>query len=258
VKKFIGAIAAAAILITGIIIIGIFMLGFIIKNALVAYVPKLTRTEVRISAVDLSFFPLSAEIEKLIIGNPQGFTSKNALSVASLKIGVEWKSLLTGDRVVIDRIEMIAPEINYEIIEKKDNLRTIIDNIKAQANANKSQSATETGPKKSGKKMVVKDFIVKNSKANLKIPLTGDQAVSAPLPDIHLKNLGENGASASEIFLQIGNAIYEKIRSPDVTGMLSNAAKSVKTGIGGVSGVIKGVEDGIKNVGEHLKGLFEK
>ena len=106
--------------------------------------------------------------------------------------------------------------------------------------------------------MLIRDFIVKNGKLNLKIPLTAEQTVNASLPDIHLKNLGENGASASEIFLQIGNAIYEKIRSPDVTELLNNTEKNVKTGIGGVSGVIKDVGNGLKNVGERLKGLMEK
>jgi len=257
-KKLFSVFIAAMIVVSAVVIIGLFMIGFIIKNALLSYVPKLTGTEIKISDVHVSFPPPSAGIEKVMIGNPQGFLSASALTVDSLTVDVNGKSLISGDTVIIDRVELDHPQINYEIIGKKDNLRTIIETVKSQANAKKKNAGVQSGPEKSGKKMLIKDFIVKNGKVNLIIPLTAGQSIRASLPEIHLKNVGNKGAPPSEIFAQISNAIYQKVRSPDVTGLLSNTTNNVKTGIDGVSGVIKGVGNELKHIGDRLKGLMEK
>jgi uncharacterized protein involved in outer membrane biogenesis len=90
------------------LVIGVSKLGPIIKNAVNTYGPKLTKTEVSLSDVNISLLSGKAKPKDLILGNPQGFKSAEAMKVGSILVDVDEKSL-TKDTIVIDKIEVIAP-----------------------------------------------------------------------------------------------------------------------------------------------------
>jgi len=70
---------------------------------------------------------------------------------------------------------------------------------------------------------------VRNGKVNLTMAALGENTVSADLPDMHLKNVGQKkgGESPSEPFKEIFAALYTNIKSPAVTEVLNKRLKNL-------------------------------
>lgn len=253
-----------------ILVVGLSNLGPIIKSAVNTYGPKITKTEVRVGDVDVSIFSGQAELKNFFLGNPKGFKSPQAVKVRSIYAKVDKKSL-TGNTIVIDKIEVVGPDITYEKENGTDNFQTILNNVKKNAEEGKpSEGKTaKPGKQEGGKKLLIKDFIVREGRVNLALstPL-GGKTISASLPDIHLKDLGKEGGGASpeKIFEKVFAALHEKITSPAVTGMLNKELKAMGTSLEAVGGAAKkqletlkaGGQKGAEPIGEKLKGLLGK
>jgi hypothetical protein len=261
---------AVVVIVVAILVLGLSNLGPIIKSAVNTYGPKITKTEVRLADVDISIFSGQAKLKDFFLGNPKGFKSPQAMKVRSIYAKVDKKSL-TGNTIVIDRIEVVAPDITYEKVSGTDNFQTILNNVEKSADKGKpSEGKTVKHEKQEGgKKLLIRDFIVREGKVNLAVstPL-GEKSVSASLPDIHLKDLGKEGGGASpdKIFEEVLAGLHEKITSPAVTDMLNKELKTMGTSLEAVGGTAKkqletlkaGGQKGAEPVREKLKGLLGK
>jgi uncharacterized protein involved in outer membrane biogenesis len=205
-------------------------LGPMIQTAVNTYAPDITKTKVSLGEVGISIFSAKAEIKDFFLGNPKGFSSPYAMQVGSVFVDVDEKSI-AGDTIIIDRIEVVAPDINYEKSGKADNFRTILKNVKKSVGSEKKAATKQSGKKDSGKKMVIRNFVVKDGTVNLTTALLAGQTISANLPDIHLKGIGEKkgGASAAEAFDEVFKALYAQLNSPDVTQTLNQGLKAFGT-----------------------------
>ncbi len=205
-------------------------LGPMIKTAVNTYAPDITKTRVSLGEVDISIFSAKAEIKDFFLGNPKGFKSPHAIKVGSIYVDVDEKSI-TGDTIIIDRIEVVAPDINYEKSGRTDNFRTILNNVKKAVGAGKKAAKQQPGKEGAGKKILIRNFVVKEGTVNLTMALLGNQTISAILPDIHLKGIGKKkgGASPAEAFDEVFKALYAQINSPDVTHTLNQGLKAFGT-----------------------------
>jgi len=274
---FIG-IGAIVVIIAIIVIVGLSNLGPIIKQAVNTYGPEITKTQLSVDDVGISIFSAEAKIKKFFLGNPEGFKTPSAMKVGSVFVNVDEKSLKNAT-IVIDRIEVKSPEITYEKKGKTDNFNTILNNVKGSADSGKS-SKKESDEQSAGKKLIIRNFVVKNGKVNLATSIygLGDKELSVPLPDIHLKDIGQEkkGASPAEAFQEIFAALYGKITSPAVTDALNQqlqamganldtlgkeAAKQIE-GVTQkakeVTGSSEKVQEGVKDVGKKVKGILGK
>ena len=111
------------------------------------------------------------------------------MKVGSIRLDVDETSL-TSDTIIINTIEVVAPEINYEKSGGNDNFKTILNNVK---NSVTSDNTTSKGSPevKTGKKIIINNFIVRDGKVSLIMPSLGGRSLTASLPDIHLKGLGK-------------------------------------------------------------------
>ena len=259
-KKWIIIGIALVVVVAVALVVGISYLGPIVKSAVNTYGPKMTKTEVRVNDVGISLLSGQAKLKDFYLGNPKGFKSPEAMSVKSIYVDVNEKSL-TSNPIIIDRIEVVAPKINYEKLARTDNFKTILDNVNKSARKSKSSTSKQKSSEKStGKKLVIRDFIVKDGFVNTAISAPGGSGIraSAELPDIHLKNVGEKsgGATAEEVFNIVFARLYEKIISPAVTANLNKQIGALTSQVG-----IKD-EDSKKEVAkkadEAIKGLFGK
>jgi hypothetical protein len=257
-KKWMYVGGVLIVIVIAALVIGLSKLGPIIKTAVNTYGPRMTKTEVRVNDVGISLFAGEAKLKDFYLGNPKGFNSPQAMSVKSVYVDVDEKSI-TSNPIIIDRIEVIAPEINYEKMSRTDNFKAILNNVKESARASGSSNSQEKSPKDgAGKKLVIKNFIVRDGKVNMAMSTQGGPSLSASasLPNIHLKNVGEKsgGATAEEVFNIIFAALYEKIVSPAVTATLSKELKTLVSQVP-IEGeeTKKTVE---KTVNETVKGLF--
>jgi uncharacterized protein involved in outer membrane biogenesis len=231
-KKWI-LIGAASVIVVIIIIliIGISNIGPLIKKTVNAYGPGITKTEVRIGDVGVSILSGEARLKDFYLGNPKGFTSPDAIKVKSIFVNLDERSL-TKDTIIIDRIEVVRPEITYEKARGTDNFKNIIDNVKQTMGVGKSPEK-QPAERKEGKKLLIRDFVVKEGRVTLVTPFMGGKSIGAPMPNIHLTNIGgeKEGVSSAKAFEQILMALYAKITSPEVSNILNEELKKLGKGL---------------------------
>lgn len=265
-KKWIFIGLGAIIVIVGIAVyVGLSNLGPIIKKAVNTYGPKITGTELHVADVGVSILSAEARVEEFFLGNPTGFKSPSAMKVGSVFVNVDEKSL-TGNIIVIDRIEVKKPEISYEKKGKTDNFNTLLNNVKKSVASDKKSPETSKDTE-GGKKLIVNDFIVTKGKINIAMSTygLGAKEISVDLPELHLKDIGKQkgGASAAEVTEHIVAALYGKITSGAVTDAINQQLKAYgtsldslgKTALKQVGGdTAKPLED----AGKKVKGLLNK
>ena len=257
-KKWLYIGGALVVIIVAVLVIGISKLGPIIKTAVNTYGPKITKTEVRVDDVGVSLFAGQAKLKDFYLGNPKGFNSPQAMSVKAIYVDVDEKSI-TGNPIIIDRIEVVAPEINYEKMPRTDNFKTILNNVKQSARKSTSSTSTEKSAKDgAGKKLVIRNFIVRDGNVKMALSAKGSPSLSASasLPDIHLKNVGEKsgGATAEQVFNTIFAELYTKIVSPAVTATLNKELKALTSRVPIEDEEVKKTVE--KTMDETVKGLF--
>lgn len=255
------------VVVTVVLVLGIKNLGTMIKTGVNTYGPKITQTDMSIGDVKVSLLSGEATLQSFLMGNPQGFTSPEVIEEGSIFVNVDEKSI-TADTLVIDRIEVLKPRITYEKIKGTDNFQTILNNVKELTAklGSKQPDDKETEKSSGGKKMVIKDFVIKDAEINLVASLLGSRTISAPMPDIHLKNVGqkEGGSSPAEAFEEIFSQLYAQITSPAVTDIFNRNLKSLGVNIESLGGEVKKqveavspqVEKKLNEVTNKLKGLF--
>ncbi|MBW2620432.1 MAG: AsmA family protein [Deltaproteobacteria bacterium] len=260
-----GALVAVIIIV---LVVGVSNLGPMIKNAVNNYGPEMTKTEVKLGDVGVSLLSAEAELKDFLLGNPKGFKSPQAMSVKSIHLNVDEKSL-TKNTIIIDKIEVVAPEITYEKVRGTDNFQTIMNNVIKSIGADKTTSQpVEKGKKVDGKKILIRNFILRDGKVNLAMAVLDENTLSVDLPYIHLKNVGQEkgGVSPAEAFKEIFAALYSKITSPAVTDVFNKKLKKLATDTEATTEEAKkqledsseSAKEEVKATTDKLKGIFGK
>jgi uncharacterized protein involved in outer membrane biogenesis len=259
-KKWI--IIAAAVVVV-VIAVGLFVvlskLGPIIKAAVNTYGPEITKTNVHVKDVGVSIFSGEAKLKDFLLGNPKGFKTPEAMTVGSIFVNVNEKSLTTNT-IVIDKIEILRPEITYEKASGTDNFQTILNNVKS-ATGGETATKKPAEEKGGGKKLLIKDFIIKDGKVNLAMTALAGKTVSTSLPDIHLKDIGKSkgGTSPAEAFNEVLAVLHREITSPAVTDALKKSLKDLGLSAEALGGEpAKAIESVGGEATKKLKGLFGK
>jgi hypothetical protein len=147
------------------------------------------------------------------LGNPSGFTTPHALKAPSVYVDVDEASLV-GNTIVIEKIELIRPEINYEKIKGTDNFKQLINNINGSPGR---QGKGKTGSReKGGKRLIIRDMIFRDAEVTLALSGRIGHRVSARIKDIHLTDIGEQegGLPPSDAFKILLSALYSDITAP--------------------------------------------
>jgi uncharacterized protein involved in outer membrane biogenesis len=230
-KKLWIALGVIVLVIVGILIYGASNLGPIIKQAVNTKGPEITGTKLHLGDVDVALFSGQARLQDFLLGNPSGFDAPNAMTVKSIKVDLDEKSLLE-DTVIIDRIEILKPEIYYERKGKTDNFQTILDQVKSSAKSEKESGGEPSGEKQPGKKLLIRDFVVSQGQVNLAVTGLKDQKITAELPEIQLQNIGgeKQGVVPAEAARQIVAALYQKVASSQVREELNRQLQNLGAG----------------------------
>ena len=220
------SIASAIILLALIVLVavGLSNLGPVVTKAINIYGPRLTKTEVRVSNVDISLLSGTATLSDFILGSPKGYNSPQTIKVRSIYLDVDERSLL-GDTLVIDRIEVFRPEIFYEKRGGTDNLKTILDAMKS----GQKKSEPSASGKTAGKRLLIKDLILREGTLNVVVPGAEGRNVRVNLSELRLRNVSEEtaGAVTAEAFTAVLDAIYKQVTSPGLVGTLNRDLKTI-------------------------------
>jgi hypothetical protein len=231
-KKFLIGIGVLIVILIIIIAVAVSNLGPMIKTAVNKYGPQITKTEVKLTEVDVALFAGEATLADFLLGNPEEFDASEAMTVKKVHVNLNEKTIMQNP-IVIDKIEVVSPHINYEIKGKTDNFRAILNNIKETTGAREAppeeKKPAPPEKEKPKKNIIIKDFILTDGQVNLAMTMLKDQKVTARLPDLHLKNIGEKngGITPAKAFQIIFDAIYEEIQSSQVREALNKELKKL-------------------------------
>jgi len=201
-----------------------FFLDDAIKRGVETIGPKLAKVEIKLDAVHLSLLSGSGKINGLVVGNPEGFKTPSAISVGTASLALKPASLLT-DKIVIQSINVQAPEITYETDLRGNNLSKILANLEATSGGQEKEPAKlkETTP---AKKLQVDDFIIRGGKVHVSVTAVGGQSATVSLPEIHLKDLGKDadGITPAELSKKVLQVVLETA-SKEAAAVLTDISK---------------------------------
>ena len=235
----------------------------------------------RLNKVEIDVTSGQGGLSGLKIGNPKGFETPSAFELGGISIKLDIGTV-TEDTIVIKEIVISKPQITYELGPGGSNIDAIRDNIdryvKARSGGAKADARTGDG---GGPKLVIENLYIRGGTVSVSanIPLMKGRKLTAPLPDIHLKDIGkeEKGATpgqvAEEILAAVGKSVSEAMSGIGVGGTLESlrdglaeATKGVADAVSGagdavksaVSGAVSGAGDALKGVSEEVGGKIKK
>ena len=190
-------IGVVVLLVLAVVGIGIFLDG-IAKRGIETVGPQITKVSVKLDGIDLSPLSGGGTVKGLVVGNPEGFTTPQAISVGSATLSLKPMSLL-ADKLVIRKIEVIAPEITFEGGFKGNNLSQILANVNEAAGG--TGDTTEETEEAATRKLQVDDFLIRDAKLHVSITGMGGKTFPVALPPIHIENLGQgqDGITTAEL-----------------------------------------------------------
>jgi hypothetical protein len=212
-KKWVLAVACLVLFMLIIVFAGLWNLGALIKKAVNSYGPGIINAEVHVAGVQTFLLSGEARLSNFYLGNPAGFKTPHALKAPSLTVDLNEASLF-GNTIVIEKIELIRPEINYEKTKGTDNFKQLMKNSNgAESKAGKADKEIKG---QGGKRLVIRNFIIRDAELTLALSGRIGHRVSARIQDIHLKNIGEEegGLPPSAAFKILLSGIYSNITTP--------------------------------------------
>ncbi len=253
----IGLVALIAILVVGVLIL-YSSLGAIITKAVNTEGPEIIQADVKLDETVIDATSGKGSLHGLFIGNPEGFETESAFKMDKIEITVDPGSI-TSDTIVINEINIQAPEITYEVGENGSNIDAIQRNVNAyvKKHIGASESKEKNSEKENETQLIIEHFYVTGGTINVSATLPGGQTATVPLPDIHLRDIGkqQNGATPGEVTQAIVDALKIAILKAVISLDLKNIANSAAKVIEDTAEV---VQDAMGEMGQGIEETLQK
>jgi len=235
-----------------ILLAAMLFLGPLIKTAVEKGAPAMMGVPVTLDRPGINLLAGKISLNNLVVGNPEGYKTDYAFKLGKFRIDMQM-STLGSDTMIIRDILIDSPEIVWEAGLGSSNIGTILDNLKKKAPAEKPEAEKEE-PKKAGTQVQIDNLLITGAKLKFSAKMMGGQAITIPLPDIHLKELGKDkdGASILDVITEVMNAVVSAIgealsSAPELLGKGFGAAMGVAGD--GVTAAGSLADDGVRAVG---------
>jgi len=233
-------------------------LGKIVKAGMETVGPKITQVPIKVDTVSLSILTGSAKIEGLVVGNPEGYKTPQAISVSKVAVGVNPFSVLS-DKIVVRSIEVRSPEITFEGNPfSGNNLTKIRDNVNAAVASSQKPSTNQTAKvaNQPGQKLEVDDFLITGARVHVSLTGMGGKEMTLPLPEIRLTNMGTgtDGITAADLTRRVLDAL-----TTATVKVVANAATDISRGVGNLgTGAGKTAGGDVNKITKGLGSMFKK
>ncbi|QYM78165.1 hypothetical protein K0B96_12715 [Horticoccus luteus] len=235
-KKFLlSLVVVVAILALVVFIVGRYFVGTAITASVNKFGPELTQTNVHLDSASISPFSGHGTLTNFVVGNPQGWSDRNAFHLGQVSIDLKPTTVLGDQPIVINSIAITQPEIVYETHLVSSNIGDLMKNIEAATGGDKPKPTDE---KKPPRKLIVKHFVLSDAKVTVGV---GTAAITVPMPTVELNDLGvkEGGITPGQLAFAISRSVTAQV--------VASAASAIGK---------NGVEDTVKKAGSTLKDLL--
>ncbi len=248
-KKFL--LFVLGLFIVLVVVLAVFGGGWLnaaVKRAVETVGPEVTGTTVELDAVGLSLFGGSGALDRLRVGNPEGFSDDYIISVDSIDVRISPRSLLT-DTVVIEKVHINAPNILIEQTRAGNNLRRLMANIEAYSPPPEDVEKGEGA----ARDVIIRELVIEGGQ--LRGSALG-QSISAALPRIQLEDIGtgEDGIPVKDI---VAIVLGEVLRNAGgVLGGMDGNLRDLGRDLGERG--TEALDGAAEGVGERLRGIFDR
>jgi hypothetical protein len=254
-----GIVAAIVVVVAGALVFFVSNIDSIVKTAVEEVGSDVTKVKVSLNKADVSITSGTAALSGLTVGNPQGFKSDYAFQLGAVSVALDTGSI-GKQPIVIKEVRITSPKVIYEMNNQGgSNVDAIKKNVDASTGGGQTKGGGTAGgggtggAKKSSSddaKLVIENVYITGGEVGVSAEFLAGRKMGAPLPSIHLKDIGKksNGASASEVAEQIMAALTQ------------NSAKAV-AGLN-LQNLMKGIDpskamEGAKGAAEDAKKAIE-
>ncbi len=272
-KKFLLILLTIIILLAG-GICGLYLnLESIVKASVAKYGSQLTGTEVALDGFRLSLRKGEAELKGLRIANPEGYQTPQILSLGSVYVRLDMRSLLKPI-IVVEEIRIANPEIAYELksvahnnvsdllaaVNKNAAAKPAVDQTDATRAGTAKPAVSSGGSAKSasssgGKKVIINALNITGGKVSLGATFGGKgAAASVPLPAVTLKDIGREKGSQGKGIIETASLILKKILDTAYDTAVRQGLNSLKDIAGESADTLKGTAENLKNSAKGLLG----
>jgi len=265
-KVFLGLILVLVTL----LIAAFFCINSIVKQSINTGAPKLLGVNTHVDSVNIK--PLSGiiHLKNLTLANPEGYTQDKCLfAVNEFYISINMASIFS-DTIKIHKIIIKAPGCTYEIKKGISNIDALIAKLNKGKSAQQemkteSQAPQQPQEKKAGKKVIIDEIYVNDTKLAYSSTVTAGQFLTIPIVSITLKDIGKKngGETFGDALTQILNALLNSVTTA-ISGLgdlVGSTAKGATDAAKASSDALDaGVKDTTKAVGSALDevgGLFK-
>lgn len=210
-----------------------------VAYAIRRYGPEITGVSVSLAKATINPLDGKAALRDLVVGNPDGFKTNQAISLGEISVTLDIGSLTT-DVIRIKELTLLKPEITYEYASGKNNLEVLQQNIERsigqEPGARKNRQNSE-----SGKKLVIEHLYVKGATAHVSAELLNGKSVSVPIPDLHLQDIGRksDGVTAGEVTKQIVGSIVQQVSTAMTSAGVHTATQTIQKAVNSATQTIK-------------------
>ena len=207
----IGASVLAVIIMAAVIYV-LSSLDAIVAGAIQKYGSQVTQTPVRVSSVSIDLASGVGTIEQLTVGNPQGFTAADILTLDGISTKLDVASA-KNDPIVIEEINVSTPAVFYEINKHgASNIKALQKNIE-QSTGGGGGGASAESQESGGPRVVIQKLVIDGGRINARVAAMDDKRLSTDLPRIQMNNIGEKsgGATGAGVAEQVIRALIAAV-----------------------------------------------
>jgi len=229
-----------------------------VKSSIENYATQSLGTKVTVGEVNISLRQTRASITNLEVANPPGFAGTHAFKAGLIEIQLNSKESKL-DSVVIDRVLLSQPSVQYVKTKDSDNLSVLQKNAKQYSSTNQKEDAQSKAGKAGDSKqprILIKEFDIQGADLIYQDMRILGTSVNLKLDDIQITNIdtGKDGAGTKEAVGKIIDAIIPVVKNA--------ALKSVNTYLNIATDTLRNVTDSAQQYGKdaitNIKKLFQK
>lgn len=252
-KKLIRVFLGLLIVLILVAVIAFFFIGSIVKTGVEKVGPRVAKVPVNLESAKISLLGGSGELKGLVIDNPEGYKSPQAIKVGTVSLSLVPSSVMK-EKVIVKQIKVEGPEITYETDLKGSNLGKLLDNV--QGSAKQDEQAPTKKEQTSKTKLQVDDFVITGAKVTVATTMLGGKGATLTLPEIHLSNLGTGPEGITPA--ELSKKVLTELLNETTKAVTANATKIGEGVTDAAKAVGTGAADQLKKAGSGISDIFKK
>lgn len=232
-------------------------IGALTKAVVEKYGREALQAKVTLADVDVSLKSGQGRLTGFVVGNPKGFVTASALRFGEVKVTLD-TARTTKDVIVLKEVLIAAPEATYEFASGGSNFDVLQRNAQNYARTMSPRGEAKTDAKKGeGPKLIIDNLYIRDGKVGVSHAALKGEQLDAPLPTIHLKDIGKEkkGATPEEVgerlMASIARGAQSAVGTLNLDKVLGEAGRAAK---GAAEGATKAAGEAAEGAAKALEG----